>query len=78
MTARTCGTCGNGQRTPYPNEVECKLGWSAHDPELGKAYDRKTKKTTPYVLGHPGVPLPILTADHRCAVRQNNQGWRAA
>ncbi|WP_407538909.1 hypothetical protein Q0M94_12085 [Deinococcus radiomollis] len=65
LTGQVCGTCRNGLPTQYPNEVECQLGWDAHDKQP-KGYDQKTKKAVPVHLPHGSLALPILTPGHRC------------
>ena len=66
LTGQVCGTCRNGLPTEYPNEVECQLGWEAHDPKLAPGYNTKTKKPVPCVMAHGSLALPILTPNHRC------------
>jgi hypothetical protein len=72
LTGQVCGTCANGLPTEYPNEVECQLGWEAHDKQP-KGYNQKTKKAdVPVHLGHGSLALPVATPDHRCLV----DAWR--
>ena len=66
LLGQVCGTCRNGLPTDYPNEVECQLGWEAHDPKLAPGYNTKTKKPVPCVMAHGSLALPILTPNHRC------------
>lgn len=65
LTGQVCGTCRNGLPTEYPNEVECQLGWEAHDKQP-KGYNQKTKKPVAIHLPHGSLVLPILTPGHRC------------
>ena len=66
LTGQVCGTCRNGLPTQYPNEVECQLGWEAHDKQP-KGYNQRTGKATiPVHLPHGSLALPVLTPGHRC------------
>ncbi|WP_407570704.1 hypothetical protein [Deinococcus altitudinis] len=68
----TCGSCGHGRPTPYPNAVECQLGHEAHDKQ-SKGYNQKTQKADiPVHLPHGSLAMPILTPGHRCVT----DAWR--
>lgn len=63
MTA-ICSTCQHGTPDGY-GMVECQLGWEAHD-NLWHQPRFKRDPWTPATMGHPGVPLPLLTPETRC------------
>lgn len=76
LTGQVCGTCANGTPGQYPNEIECILGWSAHDPKLEPGYNVKTKQPVPCVMAHGTLALPISTPDCRCgALLAGRPGW---
>lgn len=60
LRGEVCGLCRHGQPDGF-GMVACTLGWEAHDPPLW-SYGGKTWAQ----LGHPGVPLPLLTPACRC------------
>ncbi|GGR31232.1 hypothetical protein [Deinococcus ruber] len=72
VVTQRCETCANGLATEYPNEVECQLGWPAHD-RLGTTQDFKTKETLTYVAGHGSLEKPILTPSHGCVARYGDE-----
>ncbi|GGJ65141.1 hypothetical protein [Deinococcus aquiradiocola] len=75
---RTCGTCAHATPTPYPNEVECTLGWDRHDGTLRPTLTG-TPAWVPVPQGHGGLPLPVLHPAHRCTavIGGNRPGWTA-
>jgi len=76
LTGQVCGTCANGTPGQYPNEIECILGWSAHDPKLEPGYNVKTKLPVPCVMAHGTLALPISTPDCSCgALLAGRPGW---
>lgn len=54
-----CGSCRHAEPAEY-GLVACTLGWEAHDGLWSES--RKTWA----VMGHAGVPQPLLTPDCRC------------
>lgn len=74
-----CGTCAHGVPDAY-GDIECDLGWEAHDPEMFTSYPHPTK-TKPngkavwineaVTMPHPGVPFPIMTRNCRCMCRED-------
>jgi len=74
LTGQVCGTCGNGQPTRYPNEVECTLPHEIHDRQP-KGYNQRTQKADiPVHLPHGDLLMPVATPDHRCRI----DAWRPA
>ncbi|MDO4246854.1 MAG: hypothetical protein Q4C89_12590 [Deinococcus sp.] len=59
LRGEVCGLCRHGQRDEY-GLIACTLGWEAHDGLWSEI------KKTWAVMGHPGVPVPLLSPQCRC------------
>ncbi|GGR11570.1 hypothetical protein [Deinococcus ruber] len=71
LTGQVCATCRHG--TPDRELIACNLGWPFHDPPQPNAYNPRTKKADIEVLlGHPGVPLPLLAPHTHCMAYKNS------
>ena len=59
LRGEVCGLCRHGQGADY-GLIACTLGWEAHDGLWSE------RKKTWAVMGHAGVPVPLLAPQCRC------------
>lgn len=59
LRGEVCGLCRHGQGDEY-GLIACTLGWEAHDGLWSEI------KKTWAVMGHAGVPVPLLSPQCRC------------
>ncbi|GAA5514920.1 hypothetical protein Dcar01_03684 [Deinococcus carri] len=62
LRGEVCGLCRHGE-PEWDGMVACTLGWEAHD-NVWRELPRKQWQAVQ--MGHPGVPLPLLTPNCRC------------
>ncbi|MDL2342596.1 hypothetical protein QOL99_00335 [Deinococcus sp. MIMF12] len=62
LRGEVCGLCRHG-KPEWDGMIACTLGWEAHD-NVWRELPRKQWEAVQ--MGHPGVPLPLLTPHCRC------------
>lgn len=65
LRGEVCGLCRHGERADC-GMVACALGWEAHDNLWSLEVTKKGKRWVPALMGHPGVPVPLLAPQTRC------------
>lgn len=65
LRGEVCGLCRHGERAGC-GMVACELGWEAHDGLWSQEVSKKGKRWVPALMGHPGVPVPLLAPQTRC------------
>lgn len=65
LRGQVCGLCRYGERSGC-GMVACALGWEAHDGLWSQEVSKKGKRWVPALMGHHGVPVPLLAPQTRC------------